>query len=89
MRADPDYSAYVVARWAPAVRVLVMLGVPPERADDLAVAAFARILPDWGHLRREGDVDVELARTVLDAWVRNRGAHRRSASASRSRPAGC
>jgi hypothetical protein len=40
------------------------------------VAAFARILPDWGRLRREGDVDVELARTVLDAWVRDRGAQR-------------
>ena len=74
MRADPDYSAYLVARWAPAVRVLVMLGVPPERADELAVAAFARILPDWARLRREGDVDVELARTVLDAWARHGGA---------------
>ena len=74
MRADPDYTAYVVARWAPAVRVLVMLGVPPERADELAVGAFARILPDWARLRREGDIDVELARTVLDAWVRNGGA---------------
>ena len=73
MRADPDYSAYLVARWAPAVRVLVMLGVPPDRADELAVAAFARILPDWARLRREGDVDVELARTVLDAWARDRG----------------
>lgn len=71
MRADPDFTAYLVARWAPAVRVLVMLGVPPERADELAVSAFARILPDWARLRREGDVDVELARTVLDAWVRH------------------
>jgi DNA-directed RNA polymerase specialized sigma24 family protein len=74
VRADPDFSAYLVARWAPAVRVLVMLGVPPERADELAEAAFARILPDWARLRREGDVDVELARTVLDAWARHGGA---------------
>jgi len=76
VRADPDFTAYLAARWAPAVRVLVMLGVRPARADDLAVAAFARILPDWDRLRREVDVDVELARTVLDAWVRDRGVAR-------------
>jgi DNA-directed RNA polymerase specialized sigma24 family protein len=73
VRADPDYTAYVVARWAPAVRVLVLLGVPPARAADLAVATFARLLPDWARLRREGDVDVELGRVVLDAWARQRG----------------
>ena len=87
MRADPDFTAYLVARWAPAVRVLVMLGVPPERADDLGVAAFARILPDWERLRREVDVDVELARTVLDAWARDLGAAR-AERARESVPAG-
>jgi DNA-directed RNA polymerase specialized sigma24 family protein len=74
VRADPDFTAYVVARWAPAVRVLVVLGVPPERADELAVETFARLLPDWARMRREGDVDVELGRVVLDAWARQRGA---------------
>ena len=73
MRADPDFTAYVVARWLPVVRVLVVLGHPVDRAEDLAVASFARLLPDWGRLRREGDVDVELARVVLDGWVRTRG----------------
>ena len=73
MSADPDFVAYVVARWGPAVRVLVVLGVPPERADELAVATFARLLPDWARLRREGDVDVELGRVLLDAWARQRG----------------
>ncbi len=74
MRADPDFTAYVAARWMPFVRVLVVLGVPAERADEMAVAAFARIMPDWARLRREGDIDVELARLALDAWVRGRGA---------------
>ena len=73
MRADPDFTAYVVARWRPVVRVLVVLGQPVERAEDVAVAAFARLLPDWDRLRREVDVDVELARVVLDGWVRTRG----------------
>ena len=73
MRADPDFTAYVVARWRPVVRVLVVLGQPAERAEDCAVAAFARLLPDWDRLRREVDVDVELARLVLDGWVRTRG----------------
>ena len=73
MRADPDFTAYVVARWLPVVRVLVVLGHPVDRAEDVALASFARLLPDWGRLRREGDVDVELARVVLDGWVRTRG----------------
>ena len=73
MRADPDFAAYVVARWLPVVRVLVVLGHPVDRAEDVAVASFARLLPDWGRLRREDDVDVELARVVLDGWVRTRG----------------
>jgi DNA-directed RNA polymerase specialized sigma24 family protein len=73
VRADPDFSAYVVARWLPVVRVLVVLGQPLDDAEDVAVASFARLLPDWGRLRREGDVDVELARVVLDGWVRTRG----------------
>ena len=87
MRADPDFTAYVVARWLPVVRVLVVLGQPVERAEDLAVASFARLLPDWGRLRREGDVDVELARVVLDGWVRDprpaAGAARAGAGARR------
>jgi DNA-directed RNA polymerase specialized sigma24 family protein len=73
VRADPDFAAYVVARWLPVVRVLVVLGHPVDRAEDVAVASFARLLPDWGRLRREDDVDVELARVVLDGWVRTRG----------------
>jgi hypothetical protein len=73
VRADPDFTAYVVARWLPVVRVLVVLGQPVDRAEDAAIASFARLLPDWSRLRREGDVDVELARVVLDGWVRTRG----------------
>ena len=73
MRADPDFTAYVVARWRPVVRVLVVLGQSVERAEDVAVASFARLMSDWGRLQREVDVDVELARVVLDGWVRVRG----------------
>jgi hypothetical protein len=73
VRADPDYTAYVVARWSPAFRSLVVLGVPEERAEDLAVGVFARLLPEWARLRREGDVDVEMGRLLLDSWARDRG----------------
>ena len=72
MRADPDFTAYTLARWTPVVRVLVALGQSVEQAESSAIDAFARMLPDWGRLRREGDVDVELARMVLDGWVRSR-----------------
>ncbi len=74
MRADPDFTAYVDARWTPVVRMLVLLGLPARRAEETAVAAFARMLPDWRRLTREGDLDVELARVVLDRWVRERSA---------------
>lgn len=72
MRADSDFTAYVVARWVPVVRMLVVLGQPIDRAEASAVASFARLLPDWARLRREDDVDVELAKVVLDCWVRTR-----------------
>jgi DNA-directed RNA polymerase specialized sigma24 family protein len=73
VRADPDYTAWVVARWAPVVRMLVLLGLPVADAEDRAATALARMLPDWGRLRHEGDADVELARTVLDVWLREKG----------------
>jgi hypothetical protein len=73
VHGDPDFTTYVVARWLPVVRVLVVLGHSVEQAEDAAVASFARLLPDWARLRREGDVDVELGRVVLDTWVRTRG----------------
>ena len=72
MRADPDFAAYVAARWVPVVRVLVVLGRSVDEAEQAAVASFAKLLPDWRRLRREDDVDVELGRLVLDAWVRAR-----------------
>ena len=72
MRADPDFASYVAARWVPVVRVLVVLGQTVDQAEEGAVDAFARLLPDWALLRREGDVDVELARVVLEGWVRAR-----------------
>ena len=72
MRADPDFTAYVDARWTPVVRMLVLLGLSVQRAEETAVAAFARMLPDWRRLTREGDLDVELARLVLGCWMRER-----------------
>jgi len=73
VRADDDYTAYALARWAPLVRTLVLLGLPGERAEDAVTGALARLLPAWSRSSREGDPDLELARSVLDAWVRQRG----------------
>src|SRR5262245_56516910 len=53
--------------------MLVLLGLPVADAEDRAATALARMLPDWGRLRREGDADVELALTVLDVWLREKG----------------
>jgi hypothetical protein len=75
VRADGDFTSYVVARWIPVVRVLLVLGQPVDQAEATAVASFARLLPDWARLRREDDVDVELAKVVLDSWVRTRSHH--------------
>ncbi len=70
MRADPDFTAYVVARRPWVVRAYVLLGVPTPDAEEWASDVFADVMPAWGSLRHEGDRDVEVARVVLDRWTR-------------------
>ncbi len=73
MRPDDDFASYAGARWPSFVRMLSLLGLPQDAAEEVTTAALARLLPEWPRLRREGDPDLELSRRVLDGWVRVRG----------------
>lgn len=64
MRDELDLSSYAAARWATAVRVVVLLGRPPEHAAVLAREALARL--DDQRPDAAVDLDVALARTLLD-----------------------
>lgn len=65
MRDEDDFSAYAVARWPSLVRVLVLLGTPPEEAPALAYAALGRLRTDWRHRDELGDLDEHTALTLL------------------------
>ncbi|MCW2793317.1 MAG: hypothetical protein JWO76_2415 [Nocardioides sp.] len=67
MRHDSDFEAYLAARWAPAVRTLVLLGSPETRAAALALSGFASCYADWGELRELPDPDAEVYRILLEA----------------------
>ena len=71
-----SWGAYVrlIARWPAVVRTLVLLGSPPDEAEVDAREGLTRCLPGWDRARREGDVDVWVYRTVLEARGRASGA---------------
>ncbi|MCW2766445.1 MAG: hypothetical protein JWO11_2404 [Nocardioides sp.] len=69
---DGDFAAYLVARWVPVVRTLVMLGCPQPAAEDVARCAFARLSSTWGSVRDSEDVDVQAYAEVLHEWRRAR-----------------
>ena len=62
-----DFASYMVARWPAVVRTVVLLGSPPDEAEADAREGLARCVPGWDRARREGDVDVWVYRTVLEA----------------------
>ena len=67
-----DFASYLVARWPALVRTLVLLGSTPAQAEADALEGMVRGRSSWERVRGEGDVDVWVYRTVLDA--RGRGA---------------
>jgi hypothetical protein len=73
MREDGDFEAYLVARWVPVVRTLVMLGCTEPTAVRIARAAFARLRSGWGGAR-ESDVDAHAYAHVVEEWRRARAA---------------
>jgi RNA polymerase sigma-70 factor (ECF subfamily) len=84
MRDDGDFAAYLVARWAPVVRTLVLLGSPQPVAEDVARSAFARLSRAWTSIRDADDIDAHVYATVL----RERRHHRAGGDARhQERPA--
>ena len=63
---DPDFAAYVVARWPALVRTVVFLGARHDEAAQIVELALARCYPDWAEIGHT-DRDVEVYRAVLHA----------------------
>jgi len=76
---DADFAAYLAARWPHLVRSLVLIGCPPQEAEDVARTGMARCYREWGRAKEEDDLDVYVYRTVLDTWRRT--ARRRKGAA--------
>lgn len=68
-RVDPDFAAYVVARWPALVRTVVLLGARHAEAEELAEDALARCYAEWGRIGQT-DRDVEVYRALLDVTSR-------------------
>ena len=75
--SEDDFAAYVGLRWQPLVRTLVLLGCPPDRAQQVTRTALSRVHRSWARIRRADDVDVQVFRRLLHTWPETRRRHTR------------
>ena len=75
--SEEDFAAYVGLRWQPLVRTLVLLGCPPDRAEQVTRTALSRVHRSWARIRRSDDVDVQVFRRLLRTWPATRRRHTR------------
>jgi DNA-directed RNA polymerase specialized sigma24 family protein len=68
MRLEDDFAAYLTARWAVLVRMLVLLGGRRDEAEDAVRSGLARDFPHWARISGGDDPDVCVYRSVLEAW---------------------
>ncbi|GGO75233.1 hypothetical protein [Nocardioides deserti] len=64
MRAADDFPDYLAARWAPLVRVAVLLGWSRALAERIVAAALGSCRRDWRELSDTGDLDGEVLATL-------------------------
>lgn len=72
MCEEEDFTAYMGARWPALVRSLVLLGCPPQEAEDVTQTALARCFASWGRVWQADDVDAYVYRTLLNCWAKSR-----------------
>ena len=75
--SEEDFATYVGLRWQPLVRTLVLLGCPPDRAEQVTRTALSRVHRSWARIRRSDDVDVQVFRRLLRTWPATRRRHTR------------
>lgn len=66
---DADFVEYVAARRARLFRTAYLLCGDRHRAEDIVQTALARLYPRWGRVRRLGEVDAYVRRTVVNAHL--------------------
>lgn len=64
MRAADDFPDYLAARWAPLVRVVVLLGWSLPLAERIVAATLGSCRRDWRELSDTGDLDGEVLATL-------------------------
>ena len=67
-----EFEDYMVAHWPRLVRALVLLGCEPHEAEDVVQTALISCCRSWSRIRRVGDPDAYVYRTVLNAWAKSR-----------------
>lgn len=72
MDRDPDFSAYVAARWSGLVRAAVLLGCARPDAEDLVQTALVRCYRAWPRVRRADDPDAYVYRVLLNCLASSR-----------------
>ncbi len=69
-RVDPDFAAYVVARWPALVRTVVFLGARHDEAAQIVEVTLARCYATWAEIGQT-DRDVEVYRALLQTGSRH------------------
>lgn len=68
---EASFSDFVRARWSATVRLANGLTLDPQRAEDLAQDAFAKLWPHWPRLRDDNPV-AYLRRVVVTTFLSSR-----------------
>jgi hypothetical protein len=63
---DADFAAYLAARWPFLVRSLVLTGLSPAQAEDVALSGLARCRAAWRRMQEVDDVDAHVYGIVFD-----------------------
>lgn len=72
---DAEFTEYVAARWDRLIRSAVLLGCSPPDAEDLVQETVLRCYVAWDRVRRAGNVDAYVYRTLVNQH-RDRGRRR-------------
>ena len=71
-RQQDDFDEYAAAAWPRLVRAAVLLGCPPEEAEDLAQNALVKCLHHWGKVSAAQDRDAYVHRILVNTYISSR-----------------
>lgn len=72
MDAEAEFTEYVGHRWTSLVRYAVMLGSTRHDAEDLVQTALERCFRHWSKVRKAGDTDAYVYRSLMNTITSSR-----------------